>query len=78
MSFSQWFPIARMSCLLGFCICFEFVVDGWRRCVCGEVYDGDEFSLVAAGADGDVALFLEIEWVSMFFRIPPKFHVAIF
>lgn len=48
-------------------MCFEFVVDGWRRCVCGEVKDGDECSLVAAGADGDVALFLEIDWVSMFF-----------
>ena len=48
-------------------MCVEFVVNGWRRCVCGEVYDGDECSLVAAGTDGEVALFLEIEWVSMFF-----------
>ena len=67
MSFSKRFPLARMSCFLGFCMCFEFVVYGWRRFVCGEVKDGYECSLVAAGADGDVALFLEIEWVSMFF-----------
>lgn len=67
MSFSKRFSFARMSCFLVFCMCFEFVVNGWWRCVCGEVKDGDECSLVAAGADGDVVLFLEIEWVSMFF-----------